>query len=221
MKSLVRISALLLLVCCRREATAPAPVTTSRAEIPPPPAPKPCTPAPNRLCPTDEAQHDPSFASYRAQLIEVVNAKDAAKLRTMISPKVRTSFGDDAGRIDDSPDSPMWKELSEILRLGGSFREGMFWAPYVYSNWPETFDSFESVAAIRDGVPVYAKADANSEAVRRVDWEILKLLENKGEWMHVEGGWVRSSDVRSPIGYRAGFMKESGVWKLNALVRGD
>lgn len=34
-------------------------------------------------------------------------------------------------------------------------------------------------------------------------------------------GWVRGSDVRSPIDYRAGFSKRSGQWKLEAFVAGD
>ena len=216
MKNLRCVATMLFLIGCSREATAPAPITaTHKAEAPPPAAPR-CAPAANRLCPTDEAQRDPSFAAFRTQMIAALDAKDATKLRAMISPNVRTSFGGDS-HFDDS----LWPELSNALRLGGSFREGMFWAPYVYANWPESFDAFQYVAAIHDGVPIYAKADANSEVVKRVDWEILKLIENKGEWMQVEGGWVRSSDVRSPIGYRAGFMKENGEWKLNAFVRGD
>ncbi|HEY0140674.1 MAG TPA: hypothetical protein VGF48_07250 [Thermoanaerobaculia bacterium] len=34
-------------------------------------------------------------------------------------------------------------------------------------------------------------------------------------------GWVRTSDVRTPIGYRAGFSKRYGAWKMDALVAGD
>ncbi|HJQ38628.1 MAG TPA: SH3 domain-containing protein [Thermoanaerobaculia bacterium] len=186
-------------------------------------APK-CVPAPQRLCPVDDANADPSFASYRQQLLE---AKDDAQLRALISANARTSFGGDGG-IDEV--LKLRTELDEALRLGGSFREGMFWAPYVYANWPEAFDSFEHVAATKAGVSLHAKPEESSEVVARVDWEILKIAtppQGPDEpWLHVrtaggKEGFVRRADVRSPVGYRAGFGKENGAWKLQALVSGD
>ena len=107
-----------------------------------------------------------------------------------------------------------------------------FWAPYVYSNWPESMDAFEHVAAVRAGVALHATPAANAPRVATVDWEILKRMPKKtedgqaGEWIKVKTangveGWVATTDVYSPIGFRAGFSKRSGQWKLEALVAGD
>ncbi len=234
-----KLGVLVLLVACGREApetttttnttsttstTAASSTSSTSYSSSTTTAPAQCAPAPNRLCPIDDANTDPSFASYRQQLLD---AKDDASLRALISPKVRTSFGGGGG-IDEVLKNR--KELDEVLSLGGSFREGMFWAPYVYANWPESADSFENVAATKAGVALHAKADETSDVVATVDWEILKIAtppQGPNEpWRHVrtadgKEGWVRSADVRSPVGYRAGFGKENGAWKLQALVSGD
>jgi hypothetical protein len=175
-------------------------------------------------------------------MIAAVNAKDEAALLALVDPKIRTTFGAGGGTQDfrkswrmSSPDSPLWSELAQILNHGGSFRgEGAdrsFWAPYVYSDWPESADAFESVAAIRAGVPIRQRPDAAAPEVATVDWAILDLIPEKthdpeAAWRHVrtkdgKEGWARSADVRSPIDYRAGFTKRSGTWKMDALVAGD
>jgi hypothetical protein len=243
LKTFVRIAALMLLVCCRdREATPSVPVTTTTAAATapapaPPEAPTPtptatCTPASDRLCPVDEAASDPSFAAYRQQLRDAVDRRDEAKLLELLDPKIRTSFGD-AGGIADFKKSLPWADLAKILPLGGSFRgEGndrSFWAPYVYSNWPESIDAFEHVAAIRADVPIRAAAATDAATVTTVSWAILRIVQDPGnnrEWTRVKTsdgheGWVQGSDVHSPIGYRAGFMKRDGQWRMNAFVAGD
>jgi len=210
---------------------------------PPPPPPKPaasapvCTPAPNRLCPSDAGASDPSFEQFRKELRTAVEQKNEAELLKHIAPDVRTSFGGGGG-IDDfrkswktgSADSELWPKLHTILDLGGSFTgEGdakSFWAPYVYANWPESIDAFENVAAVRAGVVLRASSSHDAAQVATVDWEILKVVSRSDAWMRVKTsggveGWVSAVDVYSPIGYRAGFSKRTGEWKLEALVAGD
>jgi hypothetical protein len=211
---------------------------------PPPPKPKPaasapvCTPAPNRLCPSDAGASDPSFAQFRNELRAAVEQKNEAELVKRIASDVRTSFGDGGG-IDDfrkswkigSANSQLWPTLHTILDLGGNFiGEGdakSFWAPYAYANWPESIDAFENVAAVRAGVVLRAAPSRDAAQVAVVDWEILKAFPgHDSDWMKVKTsggveGWVSAADVYSPIGYRAGFSKRSGEWKLEALVAGD
>ena len=186
----------------------------------------------------DEGASDPSFAAFRQQLLDAVKRRDTAALLAHVDPRVRVSFGGEGGLEDfrkawrlPSSDSPLWKELEEILRLGGSLRTGGFWAPYVYSSWPESIDAFQHVAATRAGVPIFERADAASPRVTTVDYEILEVVNDRSwrpgaAWRRVKTaggkqGWVQSPDVRSPIGYRAGFSNRSGAWKLEALVAGD
>jgi hypothetical protein len=251
MKALLAVTGLALLTSCAPRETARTETSTSHTETPatatqastsaPPPAVT-CVEAPNRLCPKDEGSSDASFEAFRRSMIEAVKSKDAVKLRALIDPKIRTSFGDGGGIADfeaswkpSQPDSALWKELATILDLGGAF-EGdgagrSFRAPYVDANWPDSIDAFTHVAAIRNGVPIRAAAARDAAEVAKADWEILELIPEKGEtpdrtWLHVrtaagKDGWVSAADVRSPIGYRAGFSKVGGEWKMNALVSGD
>ena len=206
------------------------------------PAQPTCTDDPQRLCPRDEGTRDTSFVAFREQLKNAVDEKNEAKLLALVDPKIRTSFGNGGGIAEftkqwktSSPDSKLWSVLGKILGLGGAFRgEGddtSFWAPYVYASWPETVDAFEHVAAIRAGVPVRERPTEDSTAVTTIDWAILKVLPSadapeSGPWRKVrtpdnQEGWVHADDMHSPVGYRAGFSKRRGAWKMDALVAGD
>ena len=237
--------------CAGDEVTPPAAVevpaaTTTTAEPPPAEPPPPplqpeetCVSAADRLCPVDDASRDPSFVAYRQELQAAVAERDTGMLLRLIAPNVRTSFGGEGGLEEfrkqwalDSPDSPLWRELADLLRLGGSFRgageETSFWAPYVYAVWPESADPFEHVAAIHADVPIREAADPAAPVVAEADWAVLKLIgvAPSDEWRHVrtadgKEGWVAAADVRSPVGYRAGFSRINGEWKMTALVAGD
>lgn len=181
-----------------------------------------CVPAAGRLCPVDEGPRDPSFAAYRQRLIAALEAKNEAEIRPLVDEHVRTSFGEGGGGRDLDRN-----EVLTAVRMGGSFREGSFWAPYVYSAWPESVDAFTHAAAIRAGVPVRSEASDGAPVLRTIDWAIVELVDNKGDgWRHVRTadgavGWVKAADLRSPIGYRAGFNKIGGEWRMTAFVAGD
>jgi len=218
--------ALVLLASCapKEEPRQPPPAATSTTA---PPAADVCIEAANRLCPSDQAELVPSFVEFRNELLDVVEKRDETRLRAMLDPKIRTSFGESGGisgfKISDS----VWRELETILKMGGNYSEGNFWAPYVYANWPEAVDAFSHVAAIRKGVVIRTTPEGSGNEVATVDWEILELVPGKETpgWRRVrtagKEGWVSASDIRSPIGYRAGFSKDSGQWAMNALVAGD
>ena len=224
MKIFLAAVALVVVASCAPKAEPPQPpaatTTTAAADV--------CSPAPNRLCPSDEASLDPSFVTFRNTMLEVVQAKDEARLRDLLDPRIRTSFGEGGGIAEFKVSDDVWHELGTILKLGGGLHEGSVWAPYVYAKWPEAVDAFSHVAAIRKGVVIRGTPESGGNEVAAVDWEILELTPAKEVpgWRHVrtadkKEGWVSESDVRSPIGYRAGFLKESGQWKMNALVAGD
>lgn len=227
-------------------APAPAttgPATTSRPADAPLPVERPdhCKPAPDVLCPADNASTDPSFEEFRRRLAAAVRAKDEAQLLALIDPNIRTSFGDSGGlaafRGDWDPSAPgsrIWTELGKVLALGGTFRgeepNRSFWAPYVYSTWPDSVDAFQYVAAVRRDVPIRTERSPAAPVIETVSWAILELMPRSspgdGEWVHVKSpagkaGWVLAADVHSPVGYRAGFAKSGGDWKMNAFVAGD
>ena len=195
-----------------------------------------CTPGKLTLCPVDEGSGDPSFAAYRAKLLSAVEHKSEKELLPLLDPKIRTNFGGGGGIADfkgqwkpSSPDSKLWPELTTILNHGGSFlgetREA-FWAPYVYSKWPDDVDAFEHVAALRGGVPVRASASETASTVTTLNWKIARIVGRSEGWLQVETadgkkGWVRATDVRSPLMNRAGFNKVKGEWRMTGLVAGD
>lgn len=201
-----------------------------------------CIAAAQRLCPVDEGTHDASFEAFRKELTEAVQQKNDARLLALLDPNIRTSFGNGGGAAafakrwkTSSPQSEVWAILRKILSLGGTFRgadnDASFWAPYVYSAWPEAIDAFQHVAAVRAHVEIRKSPGKDSDAMAVVDWAILELLPGtdtpkSGEWLHVKTpdgheGWVHADDVHSPVGYRAGFSKRSGRWMMEALVAGD
>jgi hypothetical protein len=249
MKYRILLAGLLTLTACGGDdtpaahATSPQPEATRAPAIAEsstvPPETK-CAASPATLCPADDSATDPAFAAYRARLLEAVSQRSESMLLPLIAPDVRTSFGAGGGIAEfkknwktSSRDSRLWPELETIMKLGGTFRgEGnqrMFWTPYVYSTWPDSADSFESVAAIRAGVTVREKANSDSPTVATLDWSIVRLLppfDPNAHWQHVRTadgheGWVTSDSVRSPLAYRAGFARVNGEWKMTALVAGD
>jgi hypothetical protein len=216
----------------------PAPTATA----PTAPAAKPKAPLVQgpKLMPVDEAPTDPSLVKYLDEMLTAVRDQNQSALLAGIDPKIRTSFGAGGGIENfkkqwkpEDPDSPLWTELEQILTMGGSFNKHsptpQFWAPYVYSAWPESQDAFESLAVITTNVPLHKEALITSPSIATLSFDIVKRGSRKSgdeHWINVKtadgrSGWVESRFVRSPVGYRAGFSKRSGQWKMEALVSGD
>ncbi|MGZ8780861.1 MAG: hypothetical protein ACXW31_13135 [Thermoanaerobaculia bacterium] len=225
--------ALLLLAACTREPVVEStsrpvdePANTATLEDSKPPAV-----AGPKLAFVDEAARDASFAAYRDRLLSAVRARDAKTVLALSDPNVRTSFGGGGGRADleQALQEEVWGELEQILSLGGTFRDGMFWAPYVYSAWPESHDAFETLAVIADDVPLRESANANAAAIATLSRDLVTRASEPGDagaWTKVatadgKSGFVESKFVRSPVDYRAGFTRSADGWRMTALVAGD
>jgi hypothetical protein len=205
------------------------PATVTTAPPPTPPPQQQARPVSGlKLLPVDEAKQDPSFVAYRAKLLDAVRRHDVDAVVAAADPKIRTSFGDSGGaeilrQMLTRPER--WSDLEQILSLGGSFREQSFWAPYVYSAWPESADSFSFVAVIAKDVPL--RASPNGPPIATLAYDVVQRVGDPHDgWQEVKvddgrTGFVESKFVRGPIGYRAGFNKEGGTWRMTALVSGD
>ena len=190
------------------------------------------------LKPVDEATSDPSLLAFRNELLAAVRKRDADAVVALADPKIRTSFGGGGGAADfrrNLAQKGVWEDFELLLTQGGSFvGEGpgrSFWAPYVYSAWPDAHDAFASLAITGENVPLYQSADKTSPVIATLSYDIVQragdIGRDVGEWQNVKTadghtGWVEARSVRSPIGYRAGFLKTNdGKWQINALVAGD
>ena len=197
-----------------------------------------------KLYPVDEAAKDPSFYTFRAQLLKTIQQKDSASLYGFLSPAIRNSFGDDNGvgvfkRMwkPELSTSKIWMELLTVLALGGKFEgERMFMAPYTYSNFPDQFDAFEYGAIVGDGVNVRRGPGTDHPIIRTLSFDIIRVNDwnwtptktrgEKGGWITValsdgQKGYVAREYIRSPVDYRAIFNKENGRWVMTAFVAGD
>jgi hypothetical protein len=224
----------LLVVACG----SPPPTPTVEKPSQPPQAPQAPQAPPvqgPKLAFVDEGTQDPSLVAYRDRLLAAVRARDAKTVLELSDPGIRTSFGGTGGRADlgrkleETPE--LWRQLETILTLGGTFRgEGAqrsFWAPYVYSAFPDSHDAFATVAVIADEVPLRERPAADAPVVALLSHDLLAAdFGNNPQWIEVKtadgkNGWVERRSVRSPVDYRAGFMKTDGTWKMMALVAGD
>jgi hypothetical protein len=131
----------------------------------------------------------------------------------------------------EEPASDLWGTLGIVLALGGSFqRPDTFVAPYVFSRWPERFDSFEHVALVAADVRIREAARADAAVLTTRSFAILPVArpatpDSEG-WTAVQldgkrVGYVASRFARSPIDYRAIFTRSDGRWQLTMFLAGD
>jgi Bacterial SH3 domain len=122
--------------------------------------------------------------------------------------------------------------LAFVLALGGT-RHGdtAFYAPYTFRRTPG--DGFEMLAVLGRNVLVRAEPRTASAVIDTLSFEaVARWREGRPGPLGSEGwepvrtrkgrtGWVLARFVRSPIDYRAGFVRRQGRWWLRALVAGD
>lgn len=199
-----------------------------------------------KLYPVDEGAKDASFKAFRSKLIEAVKQRNTRFILTVLHPKVRLSFGGHSGIKDfkemwkpDSADSKLWNELSTVLALGGTFstyeRKRSFWAPYIFSTFPDDLDAFEHAAIVGENVRVRSQPNTTASIITNLSYDIVKSTfpnsDNLEEgdalgWVRVvvpdgRNGYVASKYIRSPIDYRIGFEKIRGKWLITSFIAGD
>ena len=194
--------------------------------------------------PVDEGKQDKSFSAFRAKVLEAVKKRDKEYLLGVLDRNIKNSFGGDGGieefkkmwKIND-PNSKLWDELQEALSNGGFFYDKeTFAAPYSFKGFPDDLDAFEYQMIFGNNVNLRSKPDLTAEVITRLSYNIVKvdyensISDGKPEptyfWLKVETlggkkGFVSAEFVRSPIDYRAIFVKEKGKWKMSAFVAGD
>lgn len=221
-----------------RENTAPEAVTTTAADTAPVTATTAAAPATNaapviqgpKLVPVDEGAGDPEFTSYRNELAEAILRRNTDAVIALIDPNIRTSFGGEGGEAafrNLLAKEQTWDDIRFVLANGGKFRgEGeqkSFWAPYVYAAWPDGYDPFQSLAVTNMRVPMRRSKNPGSPVIATLSYDIVTRTGQEGEVSTADGkaGYVDPRMLWSPVGYRAGFSKKNGKWRMDAWVAGD
>lgn len=191
-----------------------------------------------KLLPVDEAVRDPQLFAFRAQLQAAIARRDVQAVLDVVHPNIKNSFGGNDGFEEfkkqwklQGGESGLWDELGTVLALGGSFRDkDNFVAPYVFSKWPERFDSFEHVAVVGTGVRVRSQPGTQGAILTSLTFDIVQVQPRSpdlpADWTPVKlrdgrKGYIASRYVRSPVDYRASLSRENGRWRLNFFVAGD
>jgi hypothetical protein len=195
-------------------------------------APRAQAPARDRCEPVDEAARRPDFFSFRARLQQAVAARDVDAVMDVVAVDIRISFGPENGieafkrqwRIND-PDSPLWLALGTVLSLGGYFENpDAFVAPYTF----RCGDGFKDVVVTGHNVNVRSAPSSSAAVLRTVSFAIVRgqagsSVEGWSEVQLADGrkGYMASAYARSPIDYRAYFVRAGGSWRMAMFAAGD
>ena len=127
-----------------------------------------------------------------------------------------------------------WTALEEVLNSGGTFANNQteFGAPYTwFVDLPEKYGAYETYFVRETNVPLHAERSGTSKVLARMDYEVLLLdldeLDGKPkEFLKVtrgngQEGYVRDSQVRSGVAYRAFFERDGDDWTMVTFIAGD
>ncbi|CAN5866353.1 hypothetical protein BH11VER1_BH11VER1_27010 [soil metagenome] len=193
--------------------------------------------AQQELKPVDQASVQPDFFTFRARLQTTLARRDKEAVLAVVHKDIKNSFGGDDG-VDgfkktwnlDKPDSSLWETLATVLALGGTFDTiGSFTAPYVFTNWPESVDSFDHMVVTGSGVRVRSEPNNTAPSLATLSFAIVECLPDNDPtkpWVSIrlpggKTGYIDRRYVRSPIDYRASFAKIDGRWQMTVLLAGD
>lgn len=206
----------------------------------------PCLAQERYVIPVDEAKYEPSFLALRNQLIAAVKNRDLEVLLSLTDREFRGSLGPDEGveffkkKLENPSSKPdLWRELLVVLEHGGTFGSDSmteFCAPYLFGKFPRDLESFEFRAIFGSNVNLRSKPGLKAPVTARLSYNIVQVdYEHllsvppdspESDWIKIETlggkkGYVKAEFVRSPISYRAGFIKVDGKWKLRWFLAGD
>lgn len=197
---------------------------------------------PLKVYPRDETEHDLSFMEYKLQLLKVIASKDLDGLLPLVSPEIHVSFGKESGHhglislwnLGDNGSSPFWSTLDNILKMGcvrqTLGKETIFVAPYVYADFPGA-DGGWSMIVTGHSVRVRETPSLTAKVLETLDYDVVNLADPKSfhpnlEWAKIstpsgKTGYIRTTYLRAPLDYRAGFQKIHGKWQMIFFVSGD
>ena len=198
-----------------------------------------------KLLPVDEAAADASWLRFKARLVDALIKRDQKFIIGIVDSKIRNiSEKDGVAEFrkrwePNSASSPLWVELPKILFLGGAYikrDKGVteFCGPYVHYKWPDDAPANATGAiiareALMKTAPSTEAATLQTlsyDLVNVIDWEVTDASkEVRQPWVKIQTkagtGFVPEEQIRSPLEYRACFVKSGAGWRMTALEVGE
>lgn len=186
-----------------------------------------------RYAPRDDCAKVAGAGEFRASLAKAVLARDVAAIAALTSPDVRLGFGGDDGRERmvermSDPRDGLIGEIERLLPLGcGLNQAGDLVMPWIFAQDLGDIDGYTANLVTGEDVPLHAAADAKSAVSQRLSWDIVELGDGPdGDLLPVVApdgskGFVPKAQLRSLLDYRLLASRESGAWKITAILAGD
>ena len=198
-----------------------------------------------KLLPVDEGASDGSWMRFKVRLLEALARHDQKFILGIVDAKIRNiSEKDGVAEFKKLwephfAESPLWVELPKLLFLGGAFVKrdtGVYeyCAPYVYFKWPDYADADASGAIIAKEALLKARPASSAQTLQILSYDLVKVLdwevadvdqEAKQKWVKLQAkagvGYVPEEQVRSPLEYRACFIKSGAAWRMTGLEVGE
>jgi len=200
--------------------------------------------AKTKLMQVDEGPADPGFAEFRSKLAQTVESRDAISLLSVVSDDILNTTGEERGKKafrsrwkPEDPQSEVWRQLGDILKLGGRFNPSRttFTAPFVYTELHAAADQIEEIGVILGkDVSLRSAPSAKSRLVEKRSHEIVKLEFGESPWFEDQDGgeypwfgvgipgsdmaFVSARFIRCPLDYHARFEKMRTVWRMTEFA---
>lgn len=202
--------------------------------------------------PVDQAPANPDFLAFRDSLMEAITRKDVDYLLTHVDEHIKPSIADGEGKdffiemwrlAENAEKSDIWKEMEQILNLGGIFYDAeltRFSAPYLFHL--DEMDISTEELVIGEGVRLRKQAGSAGEVMGKLSYEVVrrapvdwdkpepviseKIDGEEHNWQKVitqanDTGYIYGKYLRSPIDLRAHFNKKPEGWRMVSLLAGD
>lgn len=198
-----------------------------------------------KLLPVDETANDPTWIRFKARLLDALVKRDQKFVNSIVAGNIRNISEKDGSAEfrklwePHSAASRLWTELPKILFLGGAYvkrDKGVveLCAPYVHYKWPDDAPANASGAVIAKEVLVKAAPSADAptlltlsyDLVNVIDWEVAdESKDGRQPWVKIQTkagvGFVPDEQIRSPLEYRACFVKSGASWRMTGLEAGE
>jgi hypothetical protein len=198
-----------------------------------------------KLPPVDEAINDATWLRFKSHLLDALSKRDQKFVLGIVDARIR-NISEKNGIAEfrklwdlQSAGSALWIELQKVLSLGGVFVRRArapteFCAPYVYYKWPDNAPAEADGAVIAREALLKAEPSIAAQTLQTLSYDMVKVLDwevsdaaqdSKQAWVKLQTragvGYLPEEQVRSPLEYRACFVKSGRGWRMTGLEVGE